>query len=123
MNPMLLVAILALSAMPAYAQGQQPDIAKLKAEAQNVFKIISSDKLKAQTFCEIADLSDQLDQAEGQQDAKKAGELSQRMDELGRKLGPEYTALVDGLQDMDPNSPDGREIGSIVEKLDDLCKH
>jgi len=123
MNPMLLVAILALSAMPAYAQGQQPDIAKLKAEAQNVFKIISSDKLKAQTFCEIADLSDQLDQAEGQQDAKKAGELSQKMDELGRKLGPEYTALVDGLQDMDPNSPDGREIGSIVEKLDDLCKH
>jgi len=122
-NPMLLVAILALSAMPAYAQGQQPDIAKLKAEAQNVFKIISSDKLKAQTFCEIADLSDQLDQAEGQQDAKKAGELSQKMDELGRKLGPEYTALVDGLQDMDPNSPDGREIGSIVEKLDDLCKH
>jgi len=123
MNPMLLVAILALSAMPAYAQGQQPDIAKLKAEAQNVFKIISSDKLKAQTFCEIADLSDQLDQAEGRQDAKKAGELSQKMDELGRKLGPEYTALVDGLQDMDPNSPDGREIGSIVEKLDDLCKH
>ena len=123
MNPTLLIAIFVLSALPAYAQGQQPDIAKLKAHAQNVFKIISSDKLKTQTFCEIADLSDQLDQADRQQDAKKAGELSQKMDELERKLGPEYTALVDGLQDVDPNSPDGREIGSIVPKLDDLCKH
>jgi hypothetical protein len=52
-----------------------------------------------------------------QQDIKKAAEISQKMDELEKKLGPEYTALVDGLQDVDPNSPDGREIGSIVEKF------
>jgi hypothetical protein len=123
MNPILMIAIFVLTAMPAYAQGQQPDTVKLKADAQNVFKIISSDKLKTQTYCEIADLSDQLDQADRQQDIKKAGEISQKMDELEKKLGPEYTALVDGLQDVDPNSPDGQEIGSIVEKLYDLCKH
>jgi hypothetical protein len=42
------------------------------------------------------------------------------MDELERKL-PEYTALVDGLKDMDPNSEDAQEIGSIILKLDELC--
>ena len=123
MNTMPLVAILTLFALPAYAQGQQPDTAKLKADAQNVFKMISSDKLKTQTYCEIADLANQLDQADRQQDAKTAGELSQKMDDLEKKLGPEYTALIDGLQDVDPNSPDGQEISSIAEKLDDLCKH
>jgi len=123
MNTMPLVAILTLFALPAYAQGQQPDTAKLKADAQNVFKMISSDKLKTQTYCEIADLGNQLEQADRQQDAKTAGELSQKMDDLEKKLGPEYTALIDGLQDVDPNSPDGQEISSIAEKLDDLCKH
>jgi hypothetical protein len=59
-----LVGILAVSAMPLYAQRQQPDIAKLKADAQNAFNIISSDKLKIQAFCEMADLAKQLDQAE-----------------------------------------------------------
>jgi len=123
MNTISLVAILALFALPAYAQAQQPDTAKLKADAQNVFKMISGDKLKTQTYCQIFDLGNQLEQADRQQDAKTAGELSQKMGDLEKNLGPEYTALVDGLQDVDPNSPDGQEISSIAEKLDDLCKH
>jgi hypothetical protein len=116
------VAVLAISAAPVYAQGQQPSAVKLKADAQNVVKIISGDKLKTQTYCEIADLGDQLDQAHQEQDTKKADEISQKMNELEPKLGPEYVALADGLKDMDPNSQDGREIGSIIEKLDQLCE-
>jgi hypothetical protein len=121
MNPILIAAIL-LSAMPAYAQNnQKPDTAKLKADAQNLVKIISGDKLKTQTYCEIADLGDQLDQANQEQDTKKADELSRKMNELEPKLGPEYVALADGLKGLDPNSQDGREIGLIIEKLDQLC--
>jgi hypothetical protein len=114
------VAISAFSAMPVYAQGQQPDIVKLKADAQNAFNMISSDKLKIQIFCELADLGNQLDQAERLHDAKKAVEVSEKMDELEEKL-PEYTALVDGLNDLDPNFQDAQEIGSIILKLDELC--
>jgi flagellar motility protein MotE (MotC chaperone) len=121
MKPMLIAAIL-LSAMPAYAQNnQKPDTAKLKADAQNLIKIIGGDKLKTQTYCEIAELSDQLDQASQEQDTKKADELSQKINELEPKLGAEYVALADSLKDIDPNSQDGREIGSIIEKLDQLC--
>ena len=48
------IGILAFSAMPVYAQGQAPNIVKLKADAQNAFNIISSDKLKIRTFCDCA---------------------------------------------------------------------
>jgi hypothetical protein len=113
-------AILAISVMPVYAQSQQPDIVKLKADAQNAFNMISGDKLKLRTFCEMANLGDQLDQAERVHDTKKAFEVSQKMDELEEKL-PEYTALVDGLKDVDPNSEDAQEVGSIILKLDEFC--
>jgi hypothetical protein len=103
-----------------FAQSQRPDTSKLKADAQNAFNIISTDKLKIGTFCEMADLGNQLDQADRAHDIKKTEEVSQKMDELERKL-PEYTALVDGLKDMDPNSEDAQEIGSIILKLDELC--
>ena len=102
-----LVTILVCSAMSVHAQSQQPDIAKLKAEAHNAFNIISSDKLKIQTFCEMADLGNQLDKADRAHDIKKTEGVSQKLDELEGKL-PEYTALVGGLADVDPNSEDGQ---------------
>jgi hypothetical protein len=40
---------------------------------------------------------------------------------LEEKL-PEYTALADGLKDVDPNSQDAQEIGSIILKLDEFCQ-
>ena len=38
-----------------------------------------------------------------------------------KKLGPEYAALVDGLQDIDPESEVGQEISSTLDALDHLC--
>ena len=107
MNLRLIVAILATSAMPAYAEG--PSAVQLKADAKNVVKIISADELKIESYCKFAELSDQIDEAVQQQDTKKAKELSQRAGELQGKLGPEFTALADGLQDMNLNSQDARE--------------
>ena len=121
MNIVLMVAILAISATPVHAQGQQPDTAKLKADAENMVNVIRGDKLKIQTYCEISDLDDQIDDAKLNQDTKKAMELSEQEDELKKKLGPEFSALADDLKDVDPNSQDGREIGSIIDKLDLLC--
>ena len=103
------------------AQGQQPSAVQLKADAQNVVKIISGDKLKIESYCAFANLSDQIDEAIQEQDTKKAKELSQKAEELQRKLGPEFTALADGLEDMNLNSQDAPEIGSIIGKLDKFC--
>jgi hypothetical protein len=121
MNVILIAAILAISAMPAYAQEQRPNMEKLKADAQNVFKIISGDKLKIQTYCKIADLSQQLDRASRKKDTKKVEELAQSIDELESKLDPEYPLLLDRLWNIDPTSRDAQEVLSILNKLDEFC--
>ena len=47
--------------------------------------------------------------------------MYQRADELATKLGPEYIALMNGLQDMDPDSEEGKDIGSTLDVLNKLC--
>jgi hypothetical protein len=121
MNRLLIVAILVIYAAPLYAQSQQPNAAKLKADAQKVASIISGDTAKLHSYCQIVDLADEIERAEQEQDSKKAKELSAKINELEKKLGPEYLALLDGLKGLDPNSPDAQEIGSILEGLDESC--
>ena len=120
MNRLLIVATLVVATVPLYAHGQEPNAAALKAEAQRVVSLISGDKFKTQTYCEIGDLSEQL-QAEEDKDSQRVGDLSQKIAKLEEKLGAEYIALVRGLRDIDPNSRDGQEIDSIIEKLDVFC--
>jgi hypothetical protein len=116
----LVAAILVISAMPA--QGQQPTADQLKTHAQSTVKMISGDKQKIEAYCELTDLSDRFDQAVEEKDAKKAGELSQKGEDLQRKLGPEFAALADGLSSADLSSQDVREIGSIIGNLNEHCK-
>jgi hypothetical protein len=122
MNSPLIVSILLISAVPKYAQAQQPDIAKLKADAQKVVSIIKGDKAKTQTYCQILNLGDELDEIDEQRDRKQAEDLSQKIGELEKALGPEYLALADKLKDMDSTSREGKEIGSIFESLDQSCE-
>ena len=122
MNRLLRVAVLVISTAPWYAQGQQSNAAKLKGDAGKVVGIIGADKAKIQTYCQFANLSDQFDQANQDKDRKKTVALSQKIDGLKKKLGPEFVALVDGLKDFDPDSPDGQEITSIIESLDESCE-
>ncbi len=122
MNLKLTVAILAIAVVPVCAQAQQPSGAKVKADAQNVVKMISGDKAKTQTYCQWDELSDQVTQAIRKRDNKKAEELSRKMEELEGRLGPEYVALANELEEVDPNSQDGQEISSAMDALDKLCE-
>lgn len=118
MNRRLIFAILIISTLPLYAQDQAPNATEL---AQKVASIISGDRAKTQTYCQVLDLSDELDQVDRHQDRKKAEDLSGKIDELQTKLGPEYLALLEVTKDVDPNSKDGQEIVSIFDKLDSSC--
>ncbi len=71
LSGLLIVAILLISSAPLYAQGAQPDLAKLKADAQKVVSIISSDKAKTQTFCQLLIIGKQADEAIQEKDNKK----------------------------------------------------
>ena len=121
MNRLLIVAISLICAAPLRAQDQQPSAAKLKADAQKVVSIIKDDKAKTRVYCEINDLGEQIGEADQRMDDNQAEALSRQVTELEKKLGPEYYALVNDLNNVDPNSPEGREIDSILAPLDDSC--
>lgn len=122
MNLKLFVAVVAIAAVPFCAQAQTSGATKAtKASAQKVVKIISSDKAKTQIYCDMGKVGDQIEEAEQKKDMKKIDELNQKVEELATKLGPEYVALMGGLQDIDPDSKDGQEIGSTLDALDKLC--
>ena len=122
MNPKLIAAVFVIAAVPVYAQAQKPSTAKVTAaDVQKVVTLISGDKAKTQSYCDIGKLNEQIEEADEKKDIKKTEELSQQIDALGKKLGPEYAALMDGLQEVDPESEDGKKIGLMFEPLDKLC--
>jgi hypothetical protein len=65
----LLLAV-AIAAVPVCAQAQSPRVSK--AEAQKVARIIRSDKAKTQTYCEINNVSDQMNLAYGKSAKKRS---------------------------------------------------
>ena len=118
MNLKLTVAVLLITAVPVSAQAQKPNaVIVTHAEARKVLEIIKGDKAKTQTYCDMVKLGHEMAAA----DEKKADELNQKMGELQKKLGPEYTALMDGFQDLDLGSEVGQEISSMFAALDGLC--
>jgi hypothetical protein len=115
----LVVAIFAL-ATPALAHAQSSVPKPTKADAQNVVQIITSDKAKAQTYCDLTKLEGQVRTAEQKNDTKTLEALAKQAEALTDKL-PEYYKLMDGLEKVDPNSSEGKEFMSILSGLDKLC--
>ena len=113
-----------IAAVPAYAQAKDRGAAKLnKGDAQKVATIIRNDKTKTQTYCEINEVSDQMNQAYGKNDRKIVDELSQKIERLEKVLGPEYIALMYGLQKLGPENE--KRIVEIMQQfaaLDRLCR-
>ena len=74
----LTVAILLISTMPLFAQGQQPNVAKLKADAQKVVSVISGDKAKTQAYCQIAKIISRSTKLLGRKTGRKLRSWSKR---------------------------------------------
>ena len=119
MTPKLIVTVFAMSAMPVYAQAQDPN--PLVTTARIVADTISSDPAKIETYCAIGKLSDQIEDANEKKDSKTADELTQKMKELEERLGPEYGSFMNGLQNIDPESDDGVEIEATLRALNRSC--
>ena len=123
MNRLLIVAILLISTVPLYAQRQQQNVAKLKADAQKVVSIISGDEAKTQTYCEARDIATQIVQAGQQKDKANLEELADKLTEQQKNLGSEYLALMESLRNASLTSKDGQEIESLFDELDESCPH
>jgi len=65
MNLRSVAVILVIIGTSVSALAQEPSAANLKADTQNVVKIISSDKAKVQAYCDAVKLGDQARRADG----------------------------------------------------------
>jgi hypothetical protein len=119
MPPKLIVAVLAITAMPVSVQSQEPS-ASVTA-AKRVAEAITSDPVKVAIYCDIGKLGVQIEDANEAKDRKTADVLTLKMRELEKQLGPEYASLMNGLQDIDPETDDGVEIEATLRPLDKAC--
>jgi methionine-rich copper-binding protein CopC len=119
----LVTAISAL-AIPALAHAQQsgpqPTPKPTKADAQKVVELITSDKVKTQVYCDLTKLEGEV-KAVQQSDTKTVEMFTKQAQALIDKLGPEYFKLMDGLEEVDPNSSEAKEFMSILSELDKRC--
>jgi hypothetical protein len=117
---LLIAAILLISTTPLYAQRQQQNVANLKADARNAVGMIGDHRTKTQMYCQILDRGRQMNEAVGEKDQKKARALAQEIVKLRKQL-PEFIVLSNIVKQVDLNSPDGREIASIIGSLTQSC--
>jgi hypothetical protein len=128
MNLKLIVAISVLAATPAFAQmqnqgGPPPNVPKpTKAAAQKVVAAISADKAKLKIYCDLATLNEQMATAGEKKDNKTLEALGAKADDLAQKLGPDYVNLMDGMEQLDENSPVGKDIAATFDPLDKQCQ-
>jgi hypothetical protein len=120
MDRKVIVAVLLVAALPMYAQAQNPKVNK--GDAQKVVTIISSDKIKTQTYCDIQKLALQIEEASKKKEhGKTVNELYHKVKTLEENLGPEYVAWTDGLPDIAKDDQLAAEFVRAVTALDRLC--
>jgi hypothetical protein len=126
MNLKLVVAISLFAATPTLAQAQKdgPVAAVPKptvAEAQKVAQTIGGDKTKLQAYCDLGKLQDQMEET-NEKDTKTLDALGAKADALAEKIGPDYVKLMDGLDEVDPDSAEGKQFAPVFEALAKQCK-
>src|SRR5262245_50986507 len=120
MNVQAAVAILLI--VSVYAQAQSPSAPKVnKGDAQKAVTIISGDKAKTQAYCDMQKLALRIEEAHKKKDGKTIKESSQNIKTLEKTLGPEFFALIDGLQDIKKDEQLSEEFLAAIIALDRLC--
>jgi hypothetical protein len=127
MNLKLLMAVPLFAAMPAlaFAQSDAPANKAPKptiADAQKLVQTVSGDKAKLQAYCEMGKLQEQMEKAEQKNDTKTLDALGAKSDSLAQQIGPEYAKVMDGLEDVDPNSAEGKQYTAVFANLIKQCK-
>jgi hypothetical protein len=124
MNWKHIVAVCVIAAIPSLALAQQKGAAApkpTKADVAKVVQIISADKAKVKVYCDIGKLQEDAQKLDEKKDAKKLADLDKQIEALAKKLGPEYAKLMQAMQNIDPNSAEGKDLFGAFEPLDKMC--
>jgi hypothetical protein len=127
MNLKLVVVVSLFAAVPmiAYAQKDGPAAEPTKptiADAQKLVQTISSNPAKLKVYCDMGKLQEQMEQATQKKDNKTIESLSAKADSLVQQIGPEYVKMMEGLDEVDPNSDEGKQFADVFGALDKQCK-
>ena len=127
MSLKLLMAVTIFAAAPIVAFAQKDDPANhapkpTLSDAQKVVQTISSDKTKLQAYCDLGKLQDQMEKAEEGNDTAAVDALVAKADALAQQIGPEYLGIVEGLEEVDPNSAEGQKFAAVFNTLHEKCK-
>jgi len=127
MNPKLVMAVSLFAAVPtiAYAQKDSPAGESSKptiADAQKLVQTISSNPAKLKVYCDMGKLQEQMEQADQKKDNKALEALSAKADSLVQQIGPEYVKMMEGLDEIEPNSDEAKQFAAVFGALDKQCK-
>jgi hypothetical protein len=127
MNLKLVMAVSLFAAVPmiAYAQKNGPaakDPKPTMADTQKLVQMISSDQAKLKAYCDMGKLEEQMDQAEQKNDNKALEALSAKADSLSQQIGPDYAKVMHGLEEVDPDSAEGKQFTAVFDSLIKQCK-
>jgi len=103
--------------------GQQQPMAPKPTEAQvqKVVADIGANKPKMDAYCKLAKLQQQMGALDEKKDMKKLQALGQQADAEAQKLGADFEKMMDGLEQVDENSAEGKKFAAILATLDTKC--
>lgn len=133
----LAIAATLLAAVPAFAQpappqgggarmapppAQQQKVPKpTEAQVQKVVNDIGANKPKLDSYCKLMKIQQQMGTLDEKKDGQKLQALGQQADAEAQKLGPDFEKVMDGLEQVDENSAEGKKFGAILASLDTKC--
>jgi hypothetical protein len=101
---------------------QQPQAPKpTEAQVQKIVQAVSADKAKMDAYCKLMNIQQQMGTLNEQKDAAKLQALGQQAEAEAQKLGPDFDKMMDGLEQVDENSPEGKKFAAILATLDTKC--
>jgi hypothetical protein len=124
LEALMAIGILSITTVAAFAQdgsGNQASKSTL-AGVQHLAEVITGDKSKIRAYCELGGIHDQMQQALDNQDAKAIDALIAKADALEEQLGPDYDKVIEGLEQIDLNTPAGQEIADVFKSLQKQCE-
>lgn len=120
-------AILLLAAAPLWARAQQnnpsgPPPKPTAADVQKLVQTIGADKAKLKAYCDMGKVLGELDQAEQKKDSNTVKTLSAKADGLAQQLGPDYERVMEGLNQINPSSAEGKRMSALFEPIYKQCR-
>jgi hypothetical protein len=109
-------------APPPGPQQQQKVPKPTEAQVQKAVQTVSADKAKMDAYCKLMKIQQQMGTLDEKKDAKKLEALGGQADAEAQKLGPDFEKVMDGLEQVDENSAEGKKFGAILASLDTKCK-